>query len=273
MMAERKKRRRGNRADNGDREVSMVPEAEFTSYYGRPVLKPPAWKDDIAYYFFLGGLAAGSSLIAAGADRTGRPALRRGLRLTALASLSAGSFYLIKDLGRPERFHHMLRVAKPTSPMSVGTWILLAYGGPMGVAAVSELIPQRWRKTLLGRLIDALAGPSGLAAAVLAPAVSSYTAVLLSQTAVPAWHEAHEELPFIFTASAAASAAGMGMILAPVEEAGPARKLALYGAAVEFAAAHRMENRMGLAGEPFTEGAAGAALKRAGYPAKADPAS
>ena len=245
------------------KEKSMVPKAEFTSYYGRPVLKAPAWKDDIAYYFFLGGLAAGSSMLGAGADVTGRPALRRGSRLTALGALSLGSFYLIKDLGRPERFHHMLRVAKATSPMSMGTWILVAYGGPMGLAAVSELVPKRWRKTLPGRLIGALAGPSGLAAAALAPAVSSYTAVLLSQTAVPAWHEAHEELPFVFTASAAASAAGMGMILAPVAEAGPARKLALYGAAVELAASRRMESRMGLAGEPFSEGEAGAALKRA----------
>jgi hypothetical protein len=253
--------RRGG--DDGAREVPMVPIAEFTSYYGRPVLKPPAWKDDIAYYFFLGGLAAGSSLLAAGADRTDRPALRRGSRLTALGALGAGSFYLIHDLGRPERFHHMLRVAKPTSPMSVGTWVLAAYGGPMGLAAISELVPKRWRKTPLGKLIHVLAGPSGLAAAALAPAVSSYTAVLLSQTAVPAWHEAHEELPFIFTASATVSAAGMGMILAPVEEAGPARRLALCGAAIEFAASHRMESRMGLAGEPFSEGEAGTALKRA----------
>ena len=104
----------------------MVPRATFSSYYGRPVLKPPVWKDDIAYYFFLGGLAAGCSLLGAGADQTGRVALRRGTRLTALGALGAGSYYLIHDLGRPERFHHMLRVAKPTSPMSMGTWALAA---------------------------------------------------------------------------------------------------------------------------------------------------
>ena len=74
---------------------SIVPEAEFTSYYGRPILKPPAWKDDIAYYFFLGGLAAGSSLLGAGAQETGRPALRRGTRLTAMGALGLGTFYLI----------------------------------------------------------------------------------------------------------------------------------------------------------------------------------
>ena len=52
----------------------MVPEATFTSYYGRPVVKPSPWENDIPAYLFLGGLAAGSSLLAAGADVTGRPA-------------------------------------------------------------------------------------------------------------------------------------------------------------------------------------------------------
>jgi formate-dependent nitrite reductase membrane component NrfD len=248
---------------DGGREVPMVPPAEFSSYYGRPVLKPPVWKDDIAYYFFLGGLAAGSSLLAAGAQETNRPSLRRGTRLTALGALGVGSYYLISDLGRPERFHHMLRVAKPTSPMSVGTWILAAYGGPMGVAAISELVPPSWQKTALGKLITAVARPAGLLAAGLAPAVASYTAVLLSQTAVPAWHEAHEELPFIFTGSALASAGGLGLIVAPVAEAGPARRLAAVAALIELAASHRLENRLGLVAEPFVTGVAGRDLSRA----------
>jgi formate-dependent nitrite reductase membrane component NrfD len=241
----------------------MVPRATFTSYYGRPVLKPPAWEDDIAYYLFLGGLAACSSALAAGADLTGRPALRRGGRVGALAALGAGMYYLVHDLGRPERFHHMLRVAKPTSPMSLGTWILTGYGLPMGVAAVAELMPAAVRRTLPGRLVGALARPAGLAAATVAPAVASYTAVLLSQTAVPSWHEAHEELPFIFTASAAASAGGLGMIVAPVTEAAPARRLATYGAIVELAASRRLETRLGLLAEPYMTGRAHTYLQRA----------
>ena len=256
---------KGRHADDGGREVPMVPRAEFQSYYGRPILKPPVWKDDIAYYFFLGGLAAGSSLLGAGAQETGRPALRRGTRLTALGALGLGTFYLIKDLGRPERFHHMLRVAKPTSPMSLGTWALSAYGVPMGIAAVSEIMPKRLRKTLLGKLIAGAARPAGLAAAGLAPAVASYTAVLLSQTAVPAWHQAHEELPFVFTSSALASAGGLGMLVAPVAEAGPARRLAAVAAAIEVGASVRMEKRLGLVGEPFEEGESGQILKKARY--------
>src|ERR1035437_7506851 len=90
-------RRRGG----GEGERAMVPEATFTSYYGRPVVKPSPWKADIPAYFFLGGVAAGSSTLGAGADLTGRPTLRRAARLGALAGISMSMGALIHDLGRP----------------------------------------------------------------------------------------------------------------------------------------------------------------------------
>ncbi|MER6794227.1 NrfD/PsrC family molybdoenzyme membrane anchor subunit, partial [Amycolatopsis mediterranei] len=124
----------GRRKRGGSGEELMVPRAEFRSYYGRPVLKPPVWEWKVPAYLFTGGLAAGTSLLAAGADLTGRPALRRVGRTGSLAALLASVYLLVADLGRPERFHHMLRVAKPTSPMSVGTWILSAFGPGVGVA-------------------------------------------------------------------------------------------------------------------------------------------
>ncbi len=251
------------RSDDGGREQSMVPRAEFRSYYGRPVLKPPVWKGDIAGYLFAGGLSAGSALLAAGGDLTGRPALRRGGRLGALATIGASTYLLIHDLGRPDRFYNMLRVAKPTSPMSVGTWLLAAYGPGVGIAAASELMPPRVRRTALGRLVDASARPAGIASALVAPGVASYTAVLLSQTAVPAWHEAHVELPFVFTGSAAASSGGLGMIVAPTAQAGPARRFALFGAALELAASQRMEGRLGLVAEAYHHGEAGRRLRMA----------
>lgn len=229
----------------------MVPKAEFRSYYGRQILKSPVWKDDIAYYFFLGGLSAGSSLLAAGGDLTDRPALRRGGRIGGLLALVGGTYYLIADLGRPERFHHMLRVAKPTSPMSMGTWALSAYGGALGAAAVAELVPRKWSR--LHSVAWFAARPAGLAAAALAPVVASYTAVLLSHTAVPYWNTAKDELPFVFVGSAAASGGALGLILAPPDQAGPARRMAVLGAALELAAEHRLESRLGLVEDVLRE--------------------
>ncbi|MDT4971010.1 MAG: hypothetical protein QOG22_1153 [Pseudonocardiales bacterium] len=243
-------------------ESLMVPDVEFTSYYGRPVLKAAPWSADIPAYLFLGGLSGGSALLAAGADLTDRPALRRTARLGAASSITASFGLLVHDLGKPSRFVNMLRVAKVTSPMSVGTWILSAYGPLAGLAAAAELrqlVPRRLQP--LARLLGFAGRPAGLAAAALGPAVASYTAVLMSDTATPAWHEAHRELPFVFVGSAASAAAGLGMLGAPVTEAGPARRLALVGAAVEIVAERRMESSMGLAAETLHEGTAGTLMR------------
>ncbi|MFZ5871364.1 MAG: NrfD/PsrC family molybdoenzyme membrane anchor subunit, partial [Actinomycetota bacterium] len=120
--------------------------SEFRSYYGRPVVKAPVWKWDIPAYLFTGGLSAGASLVAAGADATGRVRLRRSARWTSLAGIGVSTVFLVHDLGRPERFVNMLRVLRPTSPMSVGSWFLAAFGPSIGAAAVAELagvLPER----------------------------------------------------------------------------------------------------------------------------------
>jgi formate-dependent nitrite reductase membrane component NrfD len=236
------------------REQLAVPEVEFRSYYGRPILKKPVWNWMIAAYLFSGGLSAGSALLGAGADVTGRPGLRKVSRIGSLVSIVASLYFLVADLGRPERFHHMLRVAKPSSPMSMGTWILSAYGPGAGVAGLAELVPRRLRRTRLGRLVSWAARPAGVWAAATAPGVASYTAVLLSQTAVPAWREAHPYLPFVFTGSAAASGAGLGMLLAPVDETGPARRMAVTGAALEVGASRLLERRLGITAQAYTTG-------------------
>jgi formate-dependent nitrite reductase membrane component NrfD len=238
------------------KEQLAVPQAEFRSYYGRPVLKQPVWDWKIAAYLFCGGLSAGSALVGAGADLTRRPGLRKSSRIGALLSILASLYFLVADLGRPERFHHMLRVAKPSSPMSMGTWMLTAYGPGAGLAGAAELMPSRLRRTWLGRLVGWLARPAGLWAAGTAPGVASYTAVLLSHTAVPAWRDAHPYLPFVFTGSAAASGGGWGMVFAPLDESGPARRMAVAGAGLEVAASRLMEQRLGLSAEAYTTGKA-----------------
>jgi formate-dependent nitrite reductase membrane component NrfD len=226
------------------------------SYYGRQILKTPVWRHDIPAYLFSGGLAAGSALLAAGADLTGRPALRRSGRLTALGAVGTSAYLLIHDLGRPARFHHMLRVVKPTSPMSMGSWILAAFGPAAAVAAASEVTGVA---AGLGRV-------AGLAAAGVAPALATYTAVLLADTAVPSWHEAYPELPFAFAGGALAGAAGAGLLgagafSAAAGEVGPARRFALTGVAMELAALRRLHTRLGVAGEPYETGSAGRLLR------------
>src|SRR5699024_12158821 len=97
-------------------------------YYERPNVKPPPWDDKITTYLFLGGVAGGSAMLDAGADIAGLDTLRRNTRLTALTATLAGTGFHIWDLGRPERFLHMMRTFKPSSPMNMGTWILGGFG-------------------------------------------------------------------------------------------------------------------------------------------------
>jgi hypothetical protein len=251
---DRRGRRRG--------EQLMVPRAEFSSYYGRPVVKPPVWQErDIAGYLFTGGIAAGSAVVALGGQLTDRPALRRNGRLSALAFLGISGAALVHDLGVPARFHHMLRVVKPTSPMSVGTWLLSAFGLPVGVAAVAELsgvVPPPLRP-----LAARAGGVAGVAAAVVAPGIATYTAVLVSDTAVPAWNAARAELPFVFAGSALSGSAGLAMLLAPCAENAPAVRLAVLGAALELAASQRIEHRSGLELEPYGTGRPGRMMRGA----------
>lgn len=229
-------------------EASMVPDVEFESYYGKPILKEPTWKTpDVPLYLFLGGLAGASSLLAEGAALTGKPDLERVARIAAATGAAAGTVALIHDLGRPERFLHMLRVLKPTSPLSVGSFILAPFSALSGAAAASNvtgLLPR------LGRL-------AGVGAAAFGPPLATYTAALLANTAIPAWHEAHRELPFVFGGSGAQAAGGLAMLLVPCDQAGPARRMALAGAAVEIAAAESILLRRGLVAEPYKTGMPG----------------
>jgi formate-dependent nitrite reductase membrane component NrfD len=202
-------------------------------------------------------LAAGSSLLAAGADLTGRPSLRRASRLAAILATGGSVVALVDDLGRPERFLNMLRVFRLTSPMSVGSWLLAVFGPLVGVAAASEVFgdnERSGRSAVQGR---ALGRAAGLGAAALAPGMASYTATILGDTAVPTWHDAHRHLPFVFVGSAASSSGGLAMVLAPVAEAAPARQLALVGTALELAAAQDMERTLGTVGTPLRTGKAG----------------
>jgi formate-dependent nitrite reductase membrane component NrfD len=224
------------------------------SYYGNPVINPPVWEErEIAGYLFTGGLAGASSLLASGAQLTGRPRLARRAKLCASGAITVSLLALVKDLGRPERFLHMLRVFKVSSPMSVGTWILTVYA-PLNMASTASELTGRLPR--VGRV-------AGLGAAAIGPAVASYTAALIADTAVPAWHAGHRELPFVFVGSAASAAAGWGLIAAPRHEAAPVRRMAIAGATLEMVAEQLLERRLGMIGETMHEGIAGRRLKTA----------
>jgi formate-dependent nitrite reductase membrane component NrfD len=261
----RRRRRTGPGGADGSREIPMVPEAEFTSYYGRPVVKPPPWGHDIAAYLFLGGVAGGSTLLAVGGQLTGQDLLRRNGRLAAMGAVGLGTVFLVRDLGRPERFLNMLRTIKLTSPMSVGSWILSAFSVGAGVAAAAEVDRLTGERLPLGplrRVLRAVEGPAGLEAAALAPFLAVYTAVLLGDTAVPTWNAAREELPFVFVSSASLASAGLAMITTPVAETAPARKLAVLGVIGDVAATRIMRRRMDpVAAEPLHEGRAGTMMR------------
>jgi hypothetical protein len=234
------------------RERSMVPEAEFESYYGRQILKTPTWKTpDVPLYLFLGGLAGASAVLAEGAALTGRPELQRVARLAAAGAATAGTGALVHDLGRPERFLNMLRVFKPTSPLSVGSFVLAPFSALAGAAAASQVTGLMPR---MGRL-------AGLGAAALGPPLATYTAALIGNTAVPAWHDAHRELPFVFGGSGATAAGGLAMMFSPVDQAGPARRMAVAGAAMEIVAAERLLDRLGMVADPYREGRPGLLMK------------
>ena len=224
------------------------------SYYGQPIINPPVWEErDIAGYLFAGGLAGASSILAAGAELTGRPRLARRSKLGAAAALAVSLAALVHDLGRPGRFVNMLRVFKPTSPMNMGSWLLGAYGPLVGAAVASDVLGRAPRA---GRAAAAGAG-------LLGAGVSTYTAALIANTAVPAWHEGHRELPFLFAGSAATAGAGLALIVAPRSENEPAVRMAALGAGAELLSERLLEQRLGLVTETLHEGTAGKRLRAA----------
>lgn len=214
------------------------------SYYGQPVIKAPVWRGYIPWYLFTGGLAGASAPLAVVAGATGNEALARRAWSVAVGALVVSPALLTADLGRPERFHHMLRVVKVTSPMSLGTWLLSATGAAAGLA---------WAHAVLGRFPRA-GRAAGASTLVLGPALSTYTSVLIADTAVPAWHAARTELLFVFAASSAAAAGGAAVLLTPVSAAPAARRLAVAGGIAEIAASVVMEHRLGELGAPYRHG-------------------
>jgi formate-dependent nitrite reductase membrane component NrfD len=222
--------------------------ADEDSYYGLPLLKESVWKWPIPTYFYVGGLAGASAALGAAASLFGGgklPQISRRARFIGAAGAVASAGLLIEDLGMRKRFIYMLRVFRPTSPMNLGTWLLSAFGG----CAAAALLP--------GRIGDAAAVASG----VVGLPLTSYTGVLLANTAVPLWQAARTTLPPAFVASAAASAASaFEMIPLGARERRVVRRMAVAGKLAELlndVALEREVSRVERVGEPLRRGASG----------------
>ena len=161
-------------------------------YYGLPMLKRPLWKWEIALYFFFEGISSGAYLLGTLAELSGRKEYKnliRAARYISLATLLPCPPLLIADLGKPQKFHHMLRVWKPKSPMNFGAWALSAFSLPVGLLALKQLTgdilesPKSVKKAgenLPSRII----GSTGVPFALI---MLSYPGVLLSTTSTPVW--------------------------------------------------------------------------------------
>lgn len=230
--------------------------AESPTYYGLPVVKAPVWIWSVPTYFFVGGVAGISSTLASVVRLFGDDSMRslvRDARWTGAVGDALSGALLIHDLGRPARFLHMLRVFRPTSPMSLGSWVLSVSGGVNAVAAVFGHRGQR---------LLHVADYAGLVGGALGLPLAGYTAVLVGNTAVPVWKATRRSLPFLFLSSASAAAASALELLprTPSER----RVLRIFGtvAKVADAVAHGVvekdASRAERVGRPLKEGVSGA---------------
>ena len=188
-------------------------EMEEPTYYDYPVLQAPTWTWEIVWYFFFGGLAAGCYIIATVAalfgSREDRAVTRTGYYLSLLMLLPCPPL-LIKDLGKPERFLHMLRVFKVKSPMSMGTWGLVTFSLFSGVTAVIQaardgILGKWWGARLLAALPQRLIALAGTGSGLF---LGSYTGVLLTATSVPLWSRS-KHLGGVFAASATSTSCAL----------------------------------------------------------------
>src|SRR6266404_6536040 len=193
-------------------------ELQEPTYYDRPVLKAPVWRWEIIWYFFFGGLAAGTYVIASIASlfgsRDDRIVARAGYYLSLLALLPC-PILLIKDLGRPERFLHMLRIFKVKSPMSMGTWGLVSFSLFSGLTATNQaahdgILGRWWGARLLATLPQRLLALPGT---LLGFFLGGYTGVLLAATSVPLWSRSKTLGAVFITSALSTSVALISLVL------------------------------------------------------------
>ena len=158
-----------------------------SGYENMPVTKVPGWHGIIAWDALLNGMATGLFLAAAVSELAAPAVFLRVAKVAypvALLLLLVDLGLLVLDLGDPLRFHHMLRVFKPSSPMSLGTWCLTIFSLPLTAAAALSLLAELGWDFEWARITAVVLG--------LLPGFASaaYKGVLLSTNAQPGWKDA-----------------------------------------------------------------------------------
>ena len=216
-------------------DVAGGPIPRKPGYYGQPVVKPPVWTWEVPLYFFMGGMAGMSAVIASAAIIFHHVDLARtAMWLAAIAGAVLSPILLIMDLGRPRLFLNMLRVFKHQSAMSMGAWILTLFGACVvpGLIAL-ELHAQQIFAGGFDQLLRFAAGIFIFGSAIFGTLLATYTGVLIGATAIPAWFLHRTLLPIHF------GTAGLGSAAAVLELLGhriaALNFLGFYAAAVESA--------------------------------------
>jgi formate-dependent nitrite reductase membrane component NrfD len=241
---------------------------EQTSYYDLPVLHKPHWGWEIEYYFFVGGIASGSAILAALSDvirdPDDQPVVRLGRYAATLGAAISGAL-LIKDLGRPERFLNMMRIVKLKSPMSVGVYALSAFSALSGLALTRQAKADGVLPFDPAGVVPSL--PLNIAWAGSAALLGSYTGVLIGATAIPVWFIGSRHIPAIFVCSATSTACAFTLAvlaLTPRTKSATMRKierLEIFAATCEFFLLRDYRLRARTLGDPLFTGRIGARLQ------------
>jgi formate-dependent nitrite reductase membrane component NrfD len=241
---------------------------EQTSYYDLPVLHRPHWGWEIEWYFFVGGIASGTAILAALSDviqdPDDEPVIRLGRYAATLGAAISGAL-LIKDLGRPERFLNMIRIVKLKSPMSVGVYALTLFSTLSGIALTRQAKADGWLPFDPAGFVPAVA--LNIAWAGSAALLGSYTGVLIGATAIPVWFTGSRHIPAIFVCSATSTACAFmlgALSLLPGPKTATLRKierLEIFAAACEALLLRDYRTRARTLGAPLFEGRIGKRLQ------------
>jgi len=213
-------------------DVASGPIPRRPGYFGQPVVRPPVWTWEIPIYFFVGGLGGMSAVIALGALLFHHFDVTRTAMWVAAIAAVLSPILLILDLGRPHLFINMLRVFKPQSAMSVGAWILAAFGMCVvpGLIAL-ELQTLQPFPGAIDQIIGVAPGILIFGSAIFGMLLATYPGVLIGATVIPAWFLHHKLLPIHFGTAGLGSAAALLELLG--HRIAPLNAIGFFAATVE----------------------------------------